>query len=74
MIALLSEILFLKKGAIATMDSKLFCNASSEEQARMQQYFHTLPAYVQETIHQSGIMVSSLAELQKCAENMTRPQ
>ena len=56
------------------MDPKIFCEVPADEKAKMQQYFHTLPAYVQETIHQSGIMVSSLAELQKCAENMTRSQ
>lgn len=53
------------------MNEKMFCGRSAEENAKMQQYFNSLPAYVQETIHQSGVTLSSVDELKKCAEHMT---
>lgn len=36
----------------------------------MQQYFNTLPVYVQETIKQTGVELKSIEELVSCAESM----
>lgn len=36
------------------------------------QYFKTLPTYVQETIKQSGIDINSEEELRKCAEKLMK--
>lgn len=36
----------------------------------MQQYFSSLPIFVQETIKQSGPKLTCKAELVQCAENM----
>ena len=33
-------------------------------------YFNSLPAYVQETIKQSGIKICSEEELRQCAQNL----
>lgn len=38
----------------------------------MQQYFNTLPEFVQETIKQSSIQPQNKEELQKCAENLMK--
>lgn len=54
------------------MEKPLFCANSTEETLAMQQYFDTLPVYVQETLYQSGISVSSREELMRCAEQMTQ--
>lgn len=41
----------------------------------MQQYFNTLPIFVQETIKQSNSKIGSTEDLKKCAENlMKRPE
>lgn len=56
------------------MEKPLFCGKDTEETLRMQQYFDTLPAYVQETLYQSGARVSTKEELMRCAENMTKRQ
>lgn len=56
------------------MEKPLFCGKDTEETLRMQQYFDTLPAYVQETLYQSGVSVSTKEELMRCAENMTKHQ
>ncbi|MBC8569316.1 hypothetical protein [Zongyangia hominis] len=45
-----------------------------ENDPQMQQYFDTLPKYVQENIKQSGAKFCSLAELQQCAANLTQSQ
>ena len=58
-------------GGDRSMGKPLFCSADTEETLKMQQYFDTLPAYVQETLHQSGVSVSSKEELERCVENMT---
>lgn len=54
------------------MNEPIFRGATPEENAKMRQYFNTLPTYVQETIYQSGVQVASVEELQKCGENMTQ--
>ncbi len=56
------------------MEKPLFCGQNAEETLRMQQYFDTLPTYVQETLYQSGVSVSTKEELMRCAENMTKYQ
>ena len=38
----------------------------------MQQYFNTLPKYVQENIKQSSVQPQNLQELQQCADNLMR--
>lgn len=38
----------------------------------MQQYFNSLPEFVQETIKQSSIQPQNKEELQKCAENLMK--
>ena len=45
-----------------------------ENDPQMQQYFNTLPKYVQENIKQSGAKFSNLNELQQCAQNLTQTQ
>lgn len=35
------------------MEKPLFCGKDTEETLRMQQYFDTLPAYVQETLYKA---------------------
>lgn len=40
--------------------------------AQAQSYFMSLPAYVQENIHQSGIKIQSEDELRQCAENLMK--
>lgn len=50
----------------------MFCGKDAAENARMEQYFATLPAYVQETLHQSGTQVCSMEELKQCAQTMTK--
>lgn len=42
--------------------------------AEMQQYFQSLPAFVQESIKQTGVTFSSMSELQNCAESMLHKQ
>ena len=37
----------------------------------MQQYFDTLPAYIQESVIQSGVQMNTLEQLRKAAENLT---
>ena len=36
----------------------------------MQQYFNSLPIFVQETLKQNNVKVNSLEDLKACAENM----
>ncbi len=38
----------------------------------MQQYFSSLPIFVQETIKQSNSKIECMEELRSCAENMMR--
>ncbi len=40
----------------------------------MQQYFNTLPQFVQETINQSGPEMNTVQELKNCAENLMKKQ
>lgn len=40
----------------------------------MQQYFESLPAYVQENIKLAGMEITSLEELKSCAENLMQGQ
>ena len=37
----------------------------------MQRYFNGLPAYVHESIKQSGVQLYTLAQLEKMAQNLT---
>lgn len=37
-------------------------------------YFMSLPAYVQETIKQTGIEITSEEELRRCAQNLMKSQ
>ena len=37
----------------------------------IQQCFQSLPKYVQETIHQSGVKITSKQQLQQCADHLT---
>lgn len=39
---------------------------------QMKRYFDTLPAYVQVTIQQSGLVPASLNDLKNAAENLMR--
>ncbi|MDQ5983787.1 MAG: hypothetical protein RUMPE_00815 [Eubacteriales bacterium SKADARSKE-1] len=41
-----------------------------KEDLENNQYFKSLPSYVQETIKQSGITIGSEEELKKCAEKL----
>ena len=54
------------------MNEPIFCGATPEENAKMQQYFNSMHTYEQETIFQSGTKVATVEELRKCAENMTK--
>lgn len=38
----------------------------------MQEYFNSLPMFVQETLKQNNIKVNSLEDLRTCAENMMK--
>lgn len=44
----------------------------SEFDDEMQQYFHTLPAFIQETIMQSDMELHSRTDLERCAEHLTQ--
>ncbi|MCI9413779.1 MAG: hypothetical protein HFJ79_01185 [Clostridiales bacterium] len=37
-------------------------------------YFQSLPAYIQETMHQSGATLQCESDLRSCAENMMKKQ
>lgn len=39
------------------------------EDSSMQQYFDSLPAFVQENILQSGVAPNTLVQLKDCAQN-----
>ncbi len=49
-------------------------NKQIENDPAMQQYFNSLPPYVQENIKQAGTDIRNLEELRSCAENLMRPQ
>lgn len=51
-----------------------FCGMTAEDNEKIEQYFNTLPVYVQETILQSAVSIHSVEELQSCAKNMTECQ
>jgi len=38
---------------------------------QIQQYFETLPAFIQDSILQSGIIITSVEQLKSCAEHIT---
>ena len=40
-----------------------------KDDPRMREYFSSLPAIVQESLRQSGVEISTLGELKKCAEH-----
>lgn len=42
--------------------------------SEMQQYFNTLPEFVQETITQSGAQMSTVQDLKACADNLMKKQ
>lgn len=56
---------------VIQMNDTIFHGATPEDNAQMQQYFSTLPPYIQESIYQSGIPMNSLEELKSCARHMT---
>ena len=56
------------------MSGDTFCGATPEENAKMRQYFNSLPPYIQETIRQSGIDIKSLDELESCAKHMSESE
>lgn len=37
---------------------------------QIQQYFETLPAFIQDSIMQSGIIITSVEQLKSCAEHI----
>mgnify|MGYP001454036872 CR=1 FL=1 len=43
-----------------------------ENKPEMQKYFDSLPAYVQENIMQTGVEITSLDQLHKCADNLLK--
>lgn len=45
-------------------------SSTFKENIESNRYFQTLPAYVQETIKQSGLDINSEEELRKCAEKL----
>ena len=45
-------------------------NNSFKENIESNQYFQSLPVFVQETIKQSGIQINSEDELKKCTEKL----
>ena len=38
---------------------------------QIQQYFETLPAFIQDSIMQSGIIITSVEQLKSCAQHIT---
>ena len=42
----------------------------SDKKAELEEYFNSLPIYVQESIKQTGVCFSSKEELQNCAQGM----
>ena len=46
--------------------------SSFKENLENNQYFQSLPSYVQETIKQSGITIDSEEELRRCAEKLMK--
>ncbi len=38
----------------------------------IQQYFQSLPPYIQETIYQSGVEITSKQQLQQCADGLMK--
>ncbi len=42
-------------------------NSNFKDNLESNSYFQSLPSYVQETIKQSGIDITSVEELKKCA-------
>ncbi|BCI60273.1 hypothetical protein [Solibaculum mannosilyticum] len=53
------------------MSNSTFGNVQCENSA-MQQYFMSLPTYIQETIKQSGAQITTQEELRQCAENLMK--
>lgn len=47
-------------------------NANFKKNLDSNQYFMSLPAYVQETIKQSGVEICSEEELRSCAEKLMK--
>ena len=47
------------------------CNPLTQD-PEIRQCFQSLPAYVQETIHQSGVEITSKQQLQQCADNLMK--
>ncbi len=54
------------------MPDNFYANDPIKDNPQMKQYFNSLPAYVQESIKQSGIEVRTLEDLRSCAENMMK--
>ena len=47
-------------------------NMTSNFDQEMQQYFDSLPAYVQEIIKQTSVAFKNKQELEQCAQNMMK--
>lgn len=43
-----------------------------ENDPQIKQSFETLPAFVQETVKQSGVQIQSAQQLEQCAQNLTK--
>lgn len=44
----------------------------NENNPQIKQSFETLPAFVQETVKQSGVQIQSVQQLEQCAQNLTK--
>ncbi len=47
-------------------------NTPLTQDPEIQQCFRSLPAYIQETIHQSGVTITSKQQLQQCADHLMK--
>ncbi len=49
-----------------------FCGNTPQANSQMQEYFNSLPAYVQENVKQCGMEFRTLEELKQCTDNLTQ--
>lgn len=50
-----------------------FCSANTpEENLKMQNFFNSLPPYVQENIRQAGMHFTNVQDLKNCADHITQ--
>ena len=57
---------------VITMPDIFHSSDAFAQNPSMQQYFMSLPPYIQESIKQTGIDMKSEDELRKCAENLMK--